>query len=79
MRTLTVRQLYAQVRKHKYIIVQFQNDRFALNCAIAKLLLKFHGLSGDESRFTNIVSFKPCSFQEYISRKIHFYARSINK
>jgi hypothetical protein len=79
MRNLTVAQLHNQVKKHRFMIVQYGSLRFAVNCAISDLSLKRYRLVGNESILTNVVSFKPCSFQEYISKKIPFYAGKISK
>lgn len=72
---LTRKQLFDAVTQHDYIAVRHSdNDVVGVNCKVARRLSsKRVEINGIE---TNIVSFYPISFNEYIRIKVPFFIRS---
>lgn len=67
MKKLTVAQLRAACQKHPYLIL-FQSDgTMAVNAKIAPIAMKRKRYNDSDE--TNVVSYHPCGFQEYISKK----------
>jgi len=64
---MTVSQLKKAMKAHRFIIVRYHDgDTRAINSRVANIA------TGNNSTETNVHSFRPCCFQEYISRKLPF-------
>lgn len=78
MNTLTRKQLHRACKSNKYIAVRwFDGVVTAINCKIADHA-RFDNVNKG-NQLTNLISWRPCSFQEYISLKTPFYGKTLNK
>jgi len=68
---LTASQLEEACKKHPYILLRYMNGmQFAINSKVVPISKRTREFIPDKE--TNYVSYKPCSFQTYISYKIPF-------
>lgn len=68
---MTVLQLKKACKEHKYLLLRFTSGyQMAINTKCAKIALKRKEYL--ESEETDVVSFTPCDFQTYISKKHGF-------
>ena len=68
---LTVKQMKEICLKNKYIIVsQSDGVSYAINTKCAPIALRRKKYEDD--KLTAIVSYKSCSFMEYISKKVKY-------
>jgi hypothetical protein len=68
---LTVKQLKEICSKYSYIIVtEFDGISYGINTKCAPIALKRKKYEDD--KLTSIISYKSCSFMEYISKKVKF-------
>ena len=67
---LTKEQLYKATKKHEYLLLRGQFGTMAINCKIADVLYKRSVLKPKDK--TQVQSFKPVSFIEYIQLKSPF-------
>jgi len=67
---MKVRDLKAACEKHLFLLLDFPGGTFAVNTKIAKIALRLKPRKDNEE--TDVMSYRPCSFQEYISRKAVF-------
>lgn len=67
MKNLTVAQLRHACEKHRFLLLRQSDGVMAVNSKIAPIALKRKRYNDNDE--TNIVSYHPCGFQEYISRK----------
>ena len=68
---LTAKQLYNICLKNKYIIVRYVNGQItAINCKV--VTLKIFDNIKNKNHHTRFISYKPCSFMDYISNKTPF-------
>lgn len=71
IKTLTQKQLYYICQKHKYIILRnIYNQTAAVNCGIANTKNFQHFKNSDKR--TRMLSYYPCDFMEYISKKVKY-------
>ena len=71
MENLTVRQLLKACKENDYIIVRYPSgNSHAINCKVGELAFKLGDY--DMEKQTRFISYSPCNFMEYISRKIHY-------
>lgn len=68
MRGMTVGQLMKMAEAHKYVILRYRDFTIATNTSFPSLAVKRRGTS--YSQVTEVMSYRPCTFQEYISRKV---------
>ena len=67
---LTVRELYNILRNNRYVIVTtYYGYQHAVNCRIKSILSKIYEI---DDKSTDYVSWRECSFTEYISNKNGF-------
>ena len=67
-RFLTVKQLYKACLNNSYLLVRFPSGRqMGINTKIADLIFKKKNYKYNKK--TDFVSYLPCSFNEYISKK----------
>lgn len=67
---MTAKQLYEAMTKNEYIIVRgIFNETMGVNCKVALRVLKIKGHPVDDGEVST-QSFCPCSFNEYINKKI---------
>lgn len=67
---MKVEELKKACDDNKYIIVRtYGGQTHAFNCKAADIAMK---KAAGPKMETNYISFSPCSFQEYISKKIPF-------
>lgn len=73
MRNLTCQQLYNACKNHQFIILRYSGDNslIAINCKIVTLK-KFDKFKTMNSS-SDFISFIPCGFMEYISKKFPFF------
>jgi len=73
MKTLTVKQVKTALKSNKYILARFQSGEIVgLNCKILPIIERRNYVPMIETEHTQIVSFYPCNFQEYINKKLPF-------
>jgi len=76
MRNLTAQQLYEACMNHRFLILRYAKDNsiIAVNCRIirCKYLSKFK----HSEQSTKFISYYPCGFMEYISKKIPFLIKN---
>lgn len=67
---MRVDQIRSAAKQHPYILLRtYAGRQFAINsCVVIMGKNKTH----DASNGTDIISFRPCTFHEYISKKIPF-------
>jgi len=71
MKNLTQRQMYFICKQYQYIIVRFSDgDIVGVNCKLINIK-RFENHKNSNQK-TGIISFYPCSFMEYISKKSGF-------
>ena len=72
MKNLTAQQLYEACMNHRFLILRYSSDNsvIAVNCKVArlKILSKFKTIEQP----TKFISYMPCGFMEYISKKVPF-------
>jgi hypothetical protein len=69
--TLTVKQLYKAFKNRPYVLLRFESGHLmGVNAKVAKLAYK--RFKQRKSLFTQIVSYRECSFIEYINHKHRF-------
>lgn len=69
MKKLTVGQLRKAMREHPYLMIQEDYWSYAVNSKVINLAKM---KSADDSTVTNVISYRPINFQEYISHKTFF-------
>jgi len=73
MKKLRIYQIHNVCQLHKYLLLRYPDGHYiAINCKVVntkKLLKKFDKKPNAK---TNFVSFRACSFMEYISLKTPF-------
>lgn len=71
-KNLTVGQLLNAAEKHDYLLCRFPSGyQIGINSKVAKIAAKT-GACDNLSLETEFVSYKPCSFMEYINHKHAF-------
>lgn len=72
MRNLTAQQLYDACMNHQFLILRYSIDNsvIAVNCKIARLK-QFNKFKRKDSQ-TKFISYAPCGFMEYITKKVPF-------
>jgi hypothetical protein len=74
MKYLTFKQLDEACKKHAYLILRFgSGHQMGVNTKVSKLSKKKYGFK--ENHISDFVSFRPCSFIEYIQYKHPFKSR----
>lgn len=74
MKTMSTKDLLNACRNHNYIVVRhICGQVFAFNCRATDLSYKKQG-SPPMDIPTNYLSFYPCDFNEYITKKLPFIA-----
>jgi len=78
MKNLTAQQLYDACRNHQFLVLRYAKDNsvIAVNCKIIRsnYLDKFK----TSEQTTKFISYFPCGFMEYISKKVPFYRSCSN-
>jgi len=73
MKNLTRQQLQNASLIHKYMILRYRNGScIAINSKVTRTKKPVEKLAKNPHKRTNFISFKPCSFMEYISLKTPF-------
>jgi hypothetical protein len=69
--TLTVKQLYKSFKNRPYVLLRFESGHLmGVNAKVAKLAYK--RFNQKKSLLTKIVSYRECSFLQYINHKHPF-------
>lgn len=71
MKPMTVRMLLNACSQYRFIIVRTSYGQVAMNAKIATIAIRKYGTHGK----TSVFGFKPCGFQEYITKKVGFYSK----
>lgn len=68
---MTSKRVAKAMHGRKYAILRFENGfEVAVNCGIATLSRSRKAIKGE--KLLQVVSVRPCNFQEYISKKAPF-------
>lgn len=72
MGNITAGKLYKACIENKFLILRYSHDNstIAVNCKII-MLKKFDKFKNNTTQ-TQFISYQPCSFMEYISKKTRF-------
>lgn len=72
MKNITRAHLYDVCQKNRFILLRYRSDnsQIAVNCRVA--LLKNLEWAKQDLTETKFISWKACSFHEYISKKVPF-------
>lgn len=77
MKNLTAQQLYEACMIHRFLILRRSKDNsvIAVNCKIARfsILSKFKSVKQQ----TKFISYHPCGFMEYITKKVPFIKKKL--
>jgi len=72
MKNISAQKLYEACMNHRFLILRYSSDNLviAVNCKIARLtvLSKFKNINQP----TKFISYSPCGFMEYITKKAPF-------
>ena len=74
---MTAGQLYNACKSHQYLVLRYANVKLtiAVNCKLA-MLKRFDEFKDNDIK-TKFISYYPCGFMEYISKKIPYYFKPL--